>query len=85
MPGFTRTEFHEVGDFKNFDRSVIPDSLWMMPDEVVSLSLKALEKDKELSLSRAGKSVCIKWLILHSSIVRKTIQNKVEKELYVNC
>jgi short-subunit dehydrogenase len=26
-PGFTRTEFHEVGDFKNFDKSVIPDSL----------------------------------------------------------
>ena len=27
-PGFTRTEFHEVGDFKNFDRSVIPPTLY---------------------------------------------------------
>ena len=44
-PGFTRTEFHEVGDFENFDRSVVPDSLWMTPDDVVSLSLKALAKE----------------------------------------
>ena len=55
-PGFTRTEFHEVGDFENFDKSAIPDSLWMMPDEVVSLSLKALEKTVTLSLFRAGKT-----------------------------
>src|SRR5210317_1544174 len=41
-PGFTRTEFHEIGDLKKFDRKTVPDSMWMSPDEVVSLSLKAL-------------------------------------------
>ena len=45
-PGFTRTEFHEVGDLKNYDRKAIPDSMWMSPDKVVSLSLKALGKSK---------------------------------------
>lgn len=78
-PGFTRTEFHEIGDFKNFDRSVIPDSLWMMPDEVVSLSLKALEKDKEVVFIPGWKKRLIKWLILHSSIIRKAIQNKARE------
>lgn len=76
-PGFTRTEFHEVGDFKNFDRSVIPNSLWMMPDAVVSLSLEALEKDKDVVFIPGWKKRLIKWLILHSSIIRKAIQNKV--------
>jgi hypothetical protein len=78
-PGFTRTEFHEVGDFKNFDRSAVPDSLWMMPDEVVSLSLDALENNKEIIFIPGWKKRLIKWIFLHSAIVRKTIQNKVRK------
>lgn len=78
-PGFTRTEFHEVGDFKNFDRSAVPDSLWMMPDEVVSLSLKALEKNKEVVFIPGWTKRLTKWIFLHSSIVRKTIQNKVKE------
>jgi hypothetical protein len=78
-PGFTRTEFHEVGDFKNFDRSVIPDSLWMMPDEVVSLSLKALENNMKIVFIPGWKKRLLKWIILHSSTVRKIIQNKVRE------
>ena len=38
-PGFTRTEFHQVGDFKGFNRSLIPESTWMSAEEVVKLSL----------------------------------------------
>lgn len=45
-PGFTRTEFHSVGDFQNFDRSRIPNYLWMFADEVVEESLKAFRKNK---------------------------------------
>lgn len=78
-PGFTRTEFHEVGDFINFDRSVVPDSLWMMPDEVVSLSLKALAKNKNVVFIPGWRNRLSKWIILHSSFVRKTIQNKVKE------
>lgn len=78
-PGFTRTEFHEVGDFKNFDRSVVPDSLWMTPDEVVSLSLKSLEKNKEIVFVPGWKNRLSKWIILHSSMVRSILQHKVKK------
>ena len=78
-PGFTRTEFHEVGDFKNFDRSAIPDYLWMMPDEVVSLSLKALENNKEVVFIPGWTNRLAKWSFLHSSRVRKTVQNKAKE------
>ncbi len=75
-PGFTRTEFHEVGDFINFDRRVVPNSLWMMPDEVVFLSLKALEKNKEVVFVPGWKRRLSKWIILHSSTVRKILLKK---------
>ncbi|PKN88954.1 MAG: NAD(P)-dependent oxidoreductase [Deltaproteobacteria bacterium HGW-Deltaproteobacteria-1] len=78
-PGFTRTEFHEVGDFKNFDRSAVPDSLWMMPDDVVSLSLKALEENKEVVFIPGWKNRLNKWIILHSSIVRNYLHKKVKE------
>ncbi|MCJ7773666.1 MAG: SDR family oxidoreductase [Desulfobacterales bacterium] len=78
-PGFTSTEFHEVGDFENFDKSIIPDSLWMMPDEVVSLSLKALEKNRDVVFIPGWKNRLSKWIILHSSVIRKTMQNKVKE------
>ncbi len=78
-PGFTRTEFHEVGDFKNFDRRTIPDSLWMMPDDVVTLSLKALEKNKDVVFLPDWKQRLIKWIVLHSATLNKIMQNKVRE------
>jgi short-subunit dehydrogenase len=84
-PGFTRTEFHEVGDFKNFDKSVIPDSLWMMPDEVVRLSLKALENSRDVVFIPGWKKRLVKWIIQHSSIIRKILQRRFkEKHLPIN-
>ena len=55
-PGFTRTEIHEVGDLKYYDVGAIPDAMWMSPDDVVSLSLKALGVSKKLYLSQVGKN-----------------------------
>jgi len=78
-PGFTRTEFHEVGDFENFDRSVVPDSLWMTPDEVVSLSLMALEKNRKVVFIPGWKNRLSTWIILHSSLVRLVLQKKVKE------
>jgi short-subunit dehydrogenase len=78
-PGFTRTEFHEVGDFKNFDKSAVPNSLWMMPDEVASLSLKAMEKNKKVVFVPGLKKRLLKWIVLHSSTVRNIMQNKVRE------
>jgi hypothetical protein len=80
-PGFTRTEFHEVGDFKNYDRSAVPDHLWMSPDEVVSLSLKALGKDKKIIFIPGWKKRLSKWIIMHSSLVRKIIIDKANRNI----
>ena len=77
-PGFTRTEFHEVGDFKNFDKSAIPNSLWMMPDEVVRLSLKALKNSRKVVFIPGWKKRLIKWIIQHSSIIRESFQKRVK-------
>ena len=79
-PGFTRTEFHEVGDFKNFDKSAIPDSLWMMPDEVVRLSLKALKNSRKVVFIPGWKKRLIKWIIQHSAIIREHLQGRVKEE-----
>lgn len=45
-PGFTHTEFHDAPEYKDFDRSVVPKFLWMSADEVVGISLRALDKNK---------------------------------------
>ena len=80
-PGFTRTEFHEVGDLKNYDRKAIPDSMWMSPDEVVSLSLKALGKSKKIIFIPGWKKRLSKWIIMHSSVIRKVLIDKANKNI----
>jgi short-subunit dehydrogenase len=49
-PGFTRTEFHDTPAYKDFDRSVVPDFLWMPSAAVVRVSLATLDR---------GRIVCI--------------------------
>jgi len=78
-PGFTRTEFHEVGDFVHFDRSVVPDSLWMAADEVVSLSLKALDENRKVVFIPGWKNRLSTWIILHSSMIQKALQKKIKE------
>lgn len=78
-PNFTRTEFHEVGDFENFDRAAVPGFLWMMPDDVVSASLAALEKNEPPVLIPGRKNRFIKWIVLNSSTVRSLVQKKVNQ------
>ncbi len=41
-PGFTTTEFHDVGDYQAFDRGQIPAPLWMPAADVVAESLATL-------------------------------------------
>ena len=80
-PGFTRTEFHEVGDLRNYDRKAIPDSMWMSPDEVVSLSLKALGKNKKIIFIPGWKRRLSKWIIMHSSVVSKVLVDKANENI----
>ena len=80
-PGFTRTEFHEVGDLRNYDRKAIPDSMWMSPDEVVSFSLRALGKSKKIVYIPGWKKRLSKWIIMHSSVIRKKMVDKANKDI----
>lgn len=41
-PGYTRTEFHVGIEQQGFDKSKVPQQMWMNADEVVSASLEAL-------------------------------------------
>ncbi len=77
-PGFTHTEFHEVGDFSNFDRSIVPDALWMSADEVTTLSLAAIENDQSVVFVPGWKNRFSTWIVQHSSFVRKALQNRVQ-------
>ena len=45
-PGFTRTGFHSVDEFKNVDFSTIPAFMWMPAEKVVAQSWQALGKKK---------------------------------------
>ncbi|MCF2141910.1 MAG: SDR family NAD(P)-dependent oxidoreductase [Candidatus Lokiarchaeota archaeon] len=45
-PGYTRTEFHHVGDYIGKRPFKKPKFLWTTPDQVVSATLKAVEKNK---------------------------------------
>jgi short-subunit dehydrogenase len=47
-PGYIRTEFHEDMAAAGFDRSRIPDEMWMEASEVVSASLDALGSGRVL-------------------------------------
>jgi short-subunit dehydrogenase len=61
-PGFTRTEFHDAMQGEEFDRSRIPDPMWMSAEAVVAASLAALGSgqvivvpgDDNRSLARAA-------------------------------
>lgn len=78
-PGFTHTEFHDVGDFENFDKSVIPRPLWMSADKVASVSLKALAKNRKVILIPGWKNRLFTWILQHNSIMRWMARNNVKK------
>lgn len=45
-PGFTYSEFHDTPEYDNFDRSELPDKMWMTSEAVVDESLAALWGDR---------------------------------------
>ena len=76
-PGFTRTEFHEVGHFSEFDRKKIPERLWMTVQDVVGSSFSALKK-KTLIVIPGRKNKLIHRLY-KSAIVRSYMKKKRKK------
>jgi short-subunit dehydrogenase len=53
----------------------------MSPDEVVSLSLKALGKSKKIIFVPGWKKRLSKWIIMHSSVIRKVLVDKANKNI----
>ncbi|MBI9051673.1 MAG: SDR family NAD(P)-dependent oxidoreductase [Anaerolineaceae bacterium] len=78
-PGFTSSEFHSVGDFVSYDKSAIPNSFWMTPDEVVSLSLDALKKSRKIIFVPGWKNKLFLWFVQYIPPFRKAIQNSIKK------
>lgn len=60
-PGFTHTEFHEVGDFKNFNKDQILKWMWMEADDVVIQSLNRLKKNYVIFIPGV-KNRILRWL-----------------------
>ena len=75
-PGYIYTEFHDKQDLSGFQRSKIPNFLWTSAKQVVSVSLKGLEK---------GKVVVVPGTIyrLFASLGRWTIFASVLRSLAV--
>jgi short-subunit dehydrogenase len=55
--------------------------MWMSPDDVVSLSLKALGKSRRIVYIPGWKKRLSKWIIMHCSLVRKALVEKANKDL----
>ncbi|MEZ5571920.1 MAG: SDR family NAD(P)-dependent oxidoreductase [Halioglobus sp.] len=53
-PGYTRTEFHDPMEAGGFERSRIPEQMWMTSEAVVAASLAALGKGKVVVVPGEG-------------------------------
>jgi len=47
-PGYTRTEFHDRESFSAFDKSRVPDEVWMDTETVVATSMAALDAGQQI-------------------------------------
>lgn len=72
VPGFTYTEFHDQPELEGFDRSQVPEALWMSAERVVEASLKALGRDRGVCIPgfRNRVLVALAWTGLPSLIWR---------------
>ena len=67
-PGFTVTGFHDALDYGSFDRSIIPEFMWMKADEVVGYSLRMLKKGKVICIP--GRRYRILYHLMTSKLLR---------------
>ncbi|MBY9001262.1 MAG: SDR family oxidoreductase [Candidatus Heimdallarchaeota archaeon] len=78
-PGFTKTEFHQVGHFSNFDSSIIPRKLWMSVTDVVSTSLAKLKKNKVIVIPGLKNRLFVRFY--QSFIIQTFIKSQRKKAL----
>ncbi|MHA1798001.1 MAG: SDR family NAD(P)-dependent oxidoreductase [Candidatus Helarchaeota archaeon] len=77
-PGMTHTEFHSVGQYEGYDKSEIPNFLWMTAEETVKQSLKALKKNKVIFIpGRKNRMFKSLW---HSPLIGRIIRKQSHKK-----
>lgn len=82
MPGFTYSEFHEVGEWQGFDRATFPKIMWMTKEAVVKYSLKKL-KGNSVVVIPGFKNRLIKTLSL-TPLIGKALLNLVNSSKQAN-
>ena len=85
-PGFFESEFHDSPEYRRFNRSQIPGFLWLKSEEVVSESLRDLERGKVICipgrLYRLITRLATGWLT--GSLLRIVLQRVIQQRRYVN-
>lgn len=82
LPGFTYSEFHEVGEWQGFDRSTFPKFMWMTKESVVEYSLKKLRGNSVVVIP-GFKNRFIKTLSL-TPLIGKLLLNLVNSSKQAN-
>ncbi|MFX1587930.1 MAG: SDR family NAD(P)-dependent oxidoreductase [Promethearchaeota archaeon] len=77
-PGFTRTEFHHVGYFKDYDISKIPKETWLPAEEVVEFSLNAFQDEKVVFIPGEANQKFIE-LYIDPKLGKRTRQNWIKR------
>lgn len=81
-PGFTVTEFHDV---MGVERTIVPDSWWMTPEEVVDASLKGLKRSQLIVIPGWRYQLYYLGLAVMPNFLRRRLTvvfaNKVRKEM----
>ena len=62
LPGWVRTEFHQRAGIR---ASSIPNSLWLSPEQLVSIALRDVEKGKVLSIPTV-RYQAVFWMLRHA-------------------
>lgn len=80
-PGLVYTGFHDTPDFESFERSRIPEFLWLSADYVVDASLKALARNRAVCIPswRYRLLVALMTNPLSRSIVWGIYRRRVKK------
>ncbi len=85
-PGFFESEFHDGPEYIRFNRSQIPSFLWLKSEEVVSESLRDLERGRVICipgrLYRLITRLATGWLT--GALLRIVLRRVIQQRRYVN-
>jgi len=70
-PGFTKTSFYKTYEYKNLNLSVVPEKLWLTPDELVEISVKSLSKKNLICIPGFINKFAVKFRKIVSRIMIK--------------